>query len=172
MRLFRFINICRQYLSFLLVFFVCSQLMAQQNTPSTIIGVGNEYLSAGSFAVSIGQYEEGIRLTELGLQQGSLNMTDTYRASALSNLCAAYAAKGDAVTAIQRCNESIFLVSNNWRAYINRAYSYYSLNELVEARFDLDAANALNPDSRQAVQLRGMINEQAYRPRIIMEDHQ
>jgi tetratricopeptide (TPR) repeat protein len=172
MRSLKFIFYQKYYFLVMLSQLLSLELYAQSETPSTVIGTGNAFLSTGSFAISIGQYDEGIRLTELGIDQGSLNMTDRDKAVALSNLCAAYAAKGDAAAAIKRCNESIVLTSNNWRSYINRAYAYFLLNQLTEARLDIDATNALNPGSRQVIQLRGMINEKAYQPRVIMEDHQ
>ena len=154
------------------LFFLSKGLYSQSDNNSYVIGAGNAFLSAGSFAISIGQYDEGIRLTELGLVEGSMNMTDRDRAAALSNLCAAYAAKGDSRGAIEKCDASLELVDNNWRAYLNRAYAYFTLNQLSDSRLDLDAASSLNPNARQVLQLRGMINEQAYRPRVIMEDHQ
>jgi tetratricopeptide (TPR) repeat protein len=136
----------------------------------TIVGSGNEFLSAGSFAIRVGQYDEGIRLTELGLKRYQPNTAD--RAAAFSNLCAAHAAKGDPDAAIPFCDRSLDLSSNNWRAYSNRSYAYFLKGMYSEATFDLDSAAALNPDARQVLQLRGMINERGLRPRVIMEDHQ
>jgi tetratricopeptide (TPR) repeat protein len=136
----------------------------------SIIGGGNEFLSAGAFSIRMGQYEEGIRLTELGLTRYQPNLGD--RAVAQSNLCAAHAARGQPVVAIEYCTESIRLQERNWRAYNNRAYSYYLLGLLSEASLDLDVATQINSDARQVIQLRGMINERGLRPRVIMEDHQ
>ena len=118
----------------------------------------------------MGQYDEGIRLTHLGLTRYQPSMED--RAAAESNLCAAHAARGEPDIAIGHCTESIRLERRNWRAYNNRAYAYYLLGQLSEATFDLDSAAAINPDARQVIQLRGMINERGLRPRVIMEDHQ
>jgi tetratricopeptide (TPR) repeat protein len=136
----------------------------------TIMGSGNEFLSAGSFAIRVGQYDEGIRLTELGLKRYQPSIQD--RAAAYSNLCAAYAAKGQPDTAIPLCDQSLNLSSNNWRAYTNRSYAYFLKGMYAEATFDLDSAAAINPDARQVLQLRGMINERGLQPRVIMEDHQ
>lgn len=136
----------------------------------TILGSGNEFLSAGSFAIKVGQYDEGIRLTELGLKRYQPSVAD--RASALSNLCAAYAAKGQPDTAIPYCDSSLKLSSNNWRAYTNRSYAYFLKGMYAEATFDLDSAASTNPEARQVLQLRGMINERGLQPRVIMEDHQ
>jgi tetratricopeptide (TPR) repeat protein len=136
----------------------------------TVLGVANEYLSAGADAIRFGSYEEGIRLTSLGLERGAAQPHD--RSAALSNLCAAYAATGDPDSAIERCNESIQINTSNWRAYSNRAYAYWLKGMYVEARFDVDAAAAINPNARQVGVVRGMINEAALRPRIVTEDHQ
>ena len=136
----------------------------------TILGSGNEFLSAGSFAIRVGQYDEGIRLTELGLRRYQPSMAD--RSAALSNLCAAWAAKGEPDTAIPLCDRSLELSSKNWRAYSNRSYAYLLKGMYAEATFDLDSAAQINPEARQVVQLRGMINERGLQPRVIMEDHQ
>jgi tetratricopeptide (TPR) repeat protein len=136
----------------------------------SILGAGNEFLSAGSFAIRMGQYDEGIRLTNLGLTRYQPNRQD--RASALSNLCAAHAAKGEPDIAIPYCDESIEMNDRNWRAYSNRAYSYFLKGMLNDATLNLDLAADLNPDARQVLEIRGMINEVGLRPRVIMEDHQ
>ena len=135
----------------------------------TIIGAGNEFLSAGAFSIRMGQYDEGIRLTELGLTRYQPSPSD--RAAAQSNLCAAFAAKGEPDIAIEHCTESLRLEGRSWRAYSNRSYAYYLLGQLSEATFDLDSAAVINPKARQVIQLRGMINERGLRPSVIMEDH-
>ena len=141
-----------------------------QGNNRTIIGRGNEFLSAGAFSIRMGQYDEGIRLTQLGLTRYQPSLDD--RAAAQSNLCAAHAARGEPIIAIDYCTESIRLEERNWRAYNNRAYAYYLLGRLSEAESDLAVATGINPDARQVIQLRGMINERGLRPRVIMEDHQ
>ena len=136
----------------------------------SIIGSGNEFLSAGAFSIRMGQYDEGIRLTRLGLTRYQPSPSD--RAAAESNLCAAYAARGEPDVAIDHCTESLRLEGRNWRAYSNRSYAYFLLGLLSEATYDLDAATSMNPNARQVLQLRGMINERGLIPRVIMEDHQ
>lgn len=154
----------------LVVWFAASPLWAQIADNRTILGGGNEFLSAGAFSIRMGQYDEGIRLTHLGLTRYHPSMED--RAAAESNLCAAHAARGEPEIAIGHCTESLRLEMRNWRAYNNRAYAYYLLGQLSNATFDLDSAAAINPNARQVLQLRGMINERGLRPRVIMEDHQ
>ena len=94
----------------------------QQSADSrTVLGGGDEYLSAAADAIRAGEYADGIRLTTLGLERPQ---TDSDRAAALSNLCAAHAAKGEPDAAIKYCDESITINEHNWRAYINRSYAY------------------------------------------------
>jgi tetratricopeptide (TPR) repeat protein len=136
----------------------------------TVLGGGNDLLSAGASAIRAGLYDEGIRLTNQGLERR--DNSDSDRAAALSNLCAAYAAKSVPDAAIRLCTESLAIDNRNWRAYSNRSYAYWLKGMYAEATFDLDAAAAISPKARQVLQIRGMINEAGLRPRITMEDHQ
>ena len=134
----------------------------------TLVGVDNEYLAAGAEALLAKQYDEGIRLTILGLARPA---SPHDRADALSNLCAAYAAKREPVTAIDYCTQSLEIESENWRAYSNRAYAYYLSRRFNEADNDLDRALALNPAARQMPQIRGLLNERRLRGRVTIEEH-
>lgn len=135
----------------------------------TVLGVGNEYLSAGAEMIRAGQYDEGIRFTNMGLERQA---SQNDRAAALSNLCAAHAAKGEPDRAIDYCTQSIELSPYNWRAYSNRAYARMLKGELPEAAADLAVAGEYNPGARQIGQIRGMINERSLRPSITVEEHQ
>jgi tetratricopeptide (TPR) repeat protein len=135
----------------------------------TLVGVRNEFLYAGSQALVARQYEEGIRLTKLGLE---LATAPRDRASALSNLCAGYAAKNEPDVAIDYCTESLAINDSNWRAYSNRAFAYYLKRRFDEADRDLDRALQLNPDARQMPEIRGMMNERRLRGRVTIEEHQ
>lgn len=144
--------------------------LTQQHADSrTVLGVGNEYLSAGSEALRAKQYDEGIRLTKLGLERPA---SPRDRAAALSNLCAAHAAKNEPDIAIGYCSESLGLNDANWRAYSNRAYAYYLKRMFDEADADLDIALSINPSAKQMPQIRGMMNERRLRGRVTMEEHQ
>jgi tetratricopeptide (TPR) repeat protein len=136
----------------------------------SVLGQGNELLSAGADAIRAGLFDDGIRLTSLGLQRHPVSPAE--RAGAYANLCAAHAAKGEADIAIDYCTESLALNERSWRAYSNRSYAYYLKAMYPEALRDLNAAAAMAPDARQVKQIRGMINERNLRPRITMEDHQ
>ncbi|HEX6996798.1 MAG TPA: tetratricopeptide repeat protein [Gammaproteobacteria bacterium] len=134
----------------------------------TVLGA-DQYLSAGAEAIRMGRYDDGIRLTEIGLDR-TLRRND--KAAGLSNLCAAHAAKGEPDRAIEYCSESLAIDPNNWRAYSNRSYAYYLKGMFEEAKSDLDVAASINPDARQLAQIQGLINERTLRPRVITEDHQ
>lgn len=140
------------------------------NAPRIVLGVGNELFSAGSEALRAGRYQDGIRLIKQGLERSG--NTNLERSQALSNLCAAYAALGDADSAITHCTESLAASHSNWRAYSNRAYAYWLKGMYVEARFDIDAAAAITPGASVIEVIRGLINEATLRPRITTEDHQ
>ena len=141
----------------------------QQADSRTVLGGGNEYLSAGADAIRAGLYDDGIRLTMIGLEHAA---KPTDRAAALSNLCAAHAAKGETDLAIQACSDSLALNDQNWRAYSNRSYAYYLKGMYAQANADLEAAAQFSPNARQVQQIRGMINERSLRPTVIVEEHQ
>lgn len=145
------------------------QITQEQADSRTVLGVGNEYLAAGAEAIRAKDYDEGIRLTQLGLERPT---SPRDRADALSNICAAHAAKREPDKAIDYCNQSIEVNDANWRAFSNRAYAYYLKRQFDRADADLDVALALNPAARQMPQIRGMMNERRLRGRITMEEHQ
>jgi len=141
---------------------------ADITTNRSVVGVDPD-LSDGAMAIRMGSYEEGIKLTERGLK-GAPNKRD--RAAGLANLCAAYVGLEKPDDAIERCNQSLALNANNWRTYSNRAAAFTIKGLYSEALFDLDAATAINPRSRNLKLLREILNERRLRPKIIMEDHQ
>ena len=148
---------------------IIPELTQEQADSRTVLGVSNEYLAAGAEALRGKQYDEGIRLTKLGLERPT---SPRDRAAALSNLCAAHAAKNEPDTAIGYCSESLGINDANWRAYSNRAYAYYLKRMFDEADADLDVALAINPSAKQMPQIRGMMNERRLRGRVTMEEHQ
>jgi len=145
------------------------ELSQEQADNRTVIGASNEYLAAGAEAIRAKQYDDGIRLTKIGLERPT---PPRDRAAALSNLCAAHAAKNEPDAAIGYCTESIEINDQNWRAYSNRAYAYYLKRMFDQADTDLDIALAMNPTARQMPQIRGMMNERRLRGRVTMEEHQ
>jgi tetratricopeptide (TPR) repeat protein len=145
------------------------ELTQDQPDSRTVLGVVNEYLAAGAEAIRLKEYDEGIRLTKLGLERPT---SPRDRAAALSNLCAAHAAKNEPDVAIGYCTESLTVNDANWRAYSNRAYAYYLKKMFDEADADLDIALSINPNAKQMPQIRGMMNERRLRGRVTMEEHQ
>lgn len=139
-----------------------------QSESRTVVGQRHPLLADGADAIRAGLYDEGIRLTQLGLESEPVTSSD--RAAALSNLCAAYAGKGDADKAIEHCNASIELGGRNWRAYSNRAYAYWLKGMYDEAARDIEVAAQLAPEARQVAQIRGMINERRLAPNVTIED--
>lgn len=134
-----------------------------------VLGGGNEYLSAGAEAIRAGQYDDGIRLTNLGLKRPT---SVAVKAAAFSNLCAAHVAKGEVDLAIQYCTDSIALDAASWRPYSNRSYAYFLKGMYREANADLKVATSMSPKARQVATIRGMINERNLRPSIVIEEHQ
>jgi tetratricopeptide (TPR) repeat protein len=141
------------------------------NTPNRLaFESGNEMLAAGSRALRTGDYQEGIRLTHLGLERSGNSAYE--RTTALSNLCAAYAATGEPDEAIRFCSESLVIDEKNWHALSNRAYAHWLKGMHEEAASDLEAAAAINPGAREIETIRGMINQSTLRPRVDVEARQ
>jgi len=143
-----------------------------QKAPESRMVLGqssNEYLVAGAQAMLARQYEDGIRLTKMGLDRPA---NDHERAAGLSNLCAAYAATVQIDLAITACTDSIAIDDGNWRAYSNRSYAYYLKGAYAKANRDLEVAAGINPMARQLAQIRGMVNEKSLKPSVTMEEHQ
>lgn len=107
----------------------------------TVIGVRNLPLKSGAEALLAGDYEEGVRLTHIGLTQAFGVREEE---AALSNLCAGYLQLGKYDTALQYCE--ILLARNNehWRAYNNRALIYMKTEQWDKAEADLIKGEELN----------------------------
>lgn len=131
---------------------------------------GSSLLSLGADELRLANYDEGIRLTLMGLEERGV--PDAKRAAAHSNLCAAYAAKREPDVAIEHCTLSLEINDENWHAWSNRSYAYWLKKMYSAATTDLEAAVAINPDARQVAQIRGMLNEVTLMPRVEVQDHQ
>ena len=129
----------------------------------------NEYLLAGADSIRAGAFDDGIRLTLIGLERGNLGIRD--RAAGLANVCAAHVAKNEPDAALPYCDQSLSLDDRNWRVYTARARAYFLKGMLAEAVRDNDAAAAINPDSAHVKEMRGKLNERLLRPQVILEDH-
>ncbi len=83
-------------------------------------------------------------------------------------MCAGYAGAGRHAEALAACDEAIQLNTGNWRAYNNRSLALLGLGRLGDARRDLAAAVAINPDSPKLAQTRAWIEARA--PRTVLAD--
>src|SRR5690606_10933489 len=133
-----------------------------------VIGA-SEYLSAGADAIRAGDFDEGIRLTTIGLKRQARTLRE--RAAGLANLCAAHVAKEQPDESIPYCDESLELFSGNWRAYSNQSHAYFHKGMYEAAARDNEAAAALRPNAAHVTMIRGMLNEQSLTPRITMREN-
>ncbi|HEX5421178.1 MAG TPA: hypothetical protein VFY39_14380 [Gammaproteobacteria bacterium] len=140
----------------------------EQSSQEHITVGANELLVDGADAIRAGRYDDGIRLTSMGLKHAQ-SIHD--RAAGLANLCAAYASKKEADKAIGYCTQSLHLDAGNWKAYSIRSYAYVLKGMYFEATLDNNAAAAISPDAPHVKMVRGMLNEHKLRPYIVVEDH-
>ena len=106
-----------------------------------VLGVRNIPLKQGAEALLAGDYDEGIRLTHIGLQHA---MGAKEHEAALSNLCAGYLQLGKYSTALQYCELLLARNEANWRGYNNRALIYIKTKQWEKAEADLIRGESLN----------------------------
>lgn len=111
---------------------------------STIIGLTNPLLSAGTDALEMGRYEEGVRLTLAGLEQPASTQD---RAAGHSNICAGLAALKRFEEALEHCNQALELDRSNWRTYNNRAAVFVGLKQFDLAMTDVNTGLGIAPQS-------------------------
>ncbi|HKE45284.1 MAG TPA: hypothetical protein VKB41_12190 [Steroidobacteraceae bacterium] len=112
-------------------------------TSMTVIGA-NELLSAGADELQRGNYQQGVALTQQGLERPN---SPEDRAAGLANLCAGYVAMRQFETALAKCSESLELNAANWRTWNNRAAAYLGKGMLEAALSDVQAGLQLSPQS-------------------------
>ena len=132
--------------------------IAAQASESLLVFGPNEHLAAGAFALQTGDYEEGVRLTQLGLKTEKSRRD---RATGLNNLCAGLVGLRRYGEALAACDESHALNDNNWRLYNNRSLAYLGLGKFDRARIDMNRGLELNPGSRKLSQVSRMINQRS-----------
>jgi tetratricopeptide (TPR) repeat protein len=110
---------------------------------NTVIGP-NVMLADGAEALMRGDWERGVQLTQMGL---TFAVSEQDRASALANLCAGFAGLKQYQRALDNCDQSIALVSDNWRTWQNRAAANLGLGRIEESLRDIQRGLQLNPDS-------------------------
>jgi tetratricopeptide (TPR) repeat protein len=111
---------------------------------ATVIGPTNPLLAAGTDALEMGRYEEGIRLTLAGLEQPASRQDI---AAGHSNICAGYAALKRWEEALGHCNKALELDRSNWRTFNNRAAVFVGLKQYDLAMTDVNAGLELAPQS-------------------------
>jgi tetratricopeptide (TPR) repeat protein len=111
---------------------------------ATVIGPTNPLLTAGTDALEMGRYEEGVRLTLAGLEQPASRQDI---AAGHSNVCAGYAALKRWEEALEHCNKALELDRSNWRTFNNRAAVFVGLKQYDLAMTDVNAGLELAPQS-------------------------
>ena len=122
-----------------------SSLVHASDRDSVVLGVSPQ-LADGATALTVGNYDEGIRLTKLGLNSPR---KPSQRSAALSNLCAGFDGNEQFAKAIAHCTAALKINKRNWQAYNNRAVAHLGLGELEAADADITRAVALNPKSKK-----------------------
>ncbi len=135
----------------------------------TVLGPRNPPLHDGAQALLDGDVEQGIRLTEIGLE-AALGRRE--RQAGLSNLCAGYLMLEQYDTAIEYCDTAIEENENNWRALCNRALIYIYTGRFDEARADLERGEAIAPYANSVKEVRGVLLDATdpVVPNIIIDD--
>lgn len=124
-----------------------------ESSNKTVIGVRNVPLQEGADAMMSGDFEDGVRLTHLGLDQALGNREEEV---ALSNLCAGYLRLGKYATALQFCELLLARNDSSWRGYNNRALIYIKTEQWDKAEADLIKGEELNAGSRTMKLARAM----------------
>jgi len=137
----------------------------------TVIGPKNPHLADGARALLLGDAEEGIRLTRLGL---AMAHGQRERQVALSNLCAGYVLLEQYDTALTYCDSALAENERNWRTYSNRALAYVKLKRFDEAEADIVRGQELQPNARNLKLVKGMLLDetQPVTPEILIDDRQ
>jgi tetratricopeptide (TPR) repeat protein len=135
----------------------------------TVIGPRNVELANGAEALLLGRAEEGIRLTQLGLEKAQ---GPRERQAGYANLCAGYVMLREYETAIGYCDLALEINDRNWRALSNRALARVELGQYEAARADLDRGQAIAPNARSLKQVRGWLLDQTepVAPTITIDD--
>ena len=119
----------------------------------TVLGPRNPYLYDGSNALMAGNAEEGVPLTQKGLEF-ALGAREEKVAHA--NLCAGFVMLGQPKTALEHCNWVLERDPYHWGTYNNRAVAYLRLERFEESEADIKKGQELNPRSEKLKEVKGM----------------
>ena len=154
---------------FIIAAFFASASWAQE--PQFRVGSANPEIYNGARALLAGKYEEGIRLTLIGLENATTSKEEEV---ALSNLCAGYTNMGDYDSALRYCD--ILLQRNDrlWRPYNSKALIYIWTKQYEKAEEMLLKGEALNPGARSLKIARALYLDatQPVRPGIEIDDRE
>ena len=166
----------RNLSAFMLIAVLAAPAAAQTETDNepmgkTVLGVRNVPLKDGADAMLAGNWENGVRLTHMGLDQA--HGTREVEA-ALSNLCAGYLQLGKYEQALYYCDTLIERNPENWRGYNNRALVYIKTKEWDKAEADLERGEALNGGAVTMKRARAMYMDALYpvSPEIEIDDRE
>ncbi len=149
--------------------FVLLFAAAAASESKTVIGPTNPALAQGSEALLMGDAEEGVRLTHLGLKAAA-NRRE--RLAGYSNLCAGYAMLGQYEKGLTYCNNALEINARHWRTLNNRALIYVKLKRYDEAEADIEIAQELAPNSRTLKVVKAMLLDKTnpVSPNIVIDD--
>lgn len=142
------------------VWIACITAPAYPGEYNRVVLGSDPNLSDGATALSTGNYDEGIRLTKLGLKAPPARSN---RSAAMSNLCAGFAGTQEFNLAVAHCNAALEIDDSNWQAYNNRAFAFFRLGDLAAAQKDIDRGLELNPDSGQLKSVQKLVREASIR---------
>lgn len=152
-----------------LVLLASADMATRAQDSKSVIGPTNLELHDGAEALLVGDAEEGVRMTLIGLRQANSNRE---RYTAWSNLCAGYVMLEQLETALKYCDQVIEETDGHWRAFSNRALIYVKLRRYEEAERDLQRGEALSPDARTLKAVRAMLRDavEPVAPSIVIDD--
>jgi len=111
-------------------------------TGSAVVLGQSSMLADGSLALLHRQWEKGIQLTLMGLEEPA---SDQDRAAGHANICAGYIALKHFERALEHCDRSLAITQTNWRAWQNRAAANLALGRIEASMRDLERGLAINP---------------------------
>lgn len=117
-----------------------AQAVGQQTTWQRPAGL----VTAGAEAIENGRTDRGIELTERAMKR---RLSKRDRATALSNLCAGYAAKRDVERALPACDQAVGAGETDWRAFNNRGNVHLIRGAYDQAIDDYRRAIKLDPNA-------------------------
>ncbi|MDX1406338.1 MAG: hypothetical protein R3192_17515 [Woeseiaceae bacterium] len=139
--------------------------------PVWSIGSANQPLADGARALLGDRYEEGIRLTLIGLKIASNKKEEEI---ALSNLCAGYTNMGDYSTALKYCDMLQKRNDGLWRVHASKALIYVYTKQYGLAEESLIKGESLNPGAHSLKVARALYLDatQPVQPEIHVDDRQ